>query len=179
MKNAAKYLVAGSCLVCAIWSLSKHSKTQQCRTLQGRAIDVSASGTCHDAKARLLYTVSERVHRVTSSHRLRNTQCGARIQMHWDGSIHQLVDPGRAPAVTTGKQHIRVCLDDDPGIDAVVFVALHELAHIGSGTVGHTAEFWFTFKLLLQIAEREGVYTHHDPTRTVCGEPIGDVPRLS
>ncbi len=99
--------------------------------------------------------------------------------MHWDGSIHQLVDAGRAPAVTTGKRHIRVCLDDAHAtndVDAVVFIVLHELAHIGSGSIGHTDEFWRTFQFLLQVAEKEGVYVAHNPNATVCGERLGDMP---
>jgi hypothetical protein len=175
MRHTIKYIAAATCLTCAAWAVFSHSKTKRCTGPGGKRFDLATEGSCDHT---VLYDVSERVHRVTNSHRLRGTRCGERIRMQWDGTINQLVDHGRAPAVTTGKEQIRVCLDGDPDVDALVFVVLHELAHVGCGEVGHTKAFWQTFHLLLEVAEKEGVYVNHDhdPDALVCGKRIGESP---
>ena len=42
--------------------------------------------------------------------------------------------------------------------NVMMFVALHELAHIMTKSVGHTEEFWNNFKYLLKKAIKIGVY---------------------
>ena len=42
----------------------------------------------------------------------------------------------------------------------LMFVALHELAHMGNGTYGHGVDFWRTFKVVLTEARAAGI---HDP----------------
>ena len=39
-----------------------------------------------------------------------------------------------------------------------MFVAVHELAHIASASIGHTDEFWTNFKFLLEEAEKLNIY---------------------
>ena len=39
-----------------------------------------------------------------------------------------------------------------------MFVAIHELAHVMTKSVGHTEEFWTNMKFLLKIAIKEGIY---------------------
>jgi hypothetical protein len=43
----------------------------------------------------------------------------------------------------------------------IMFVALHELAHIGNVTWGHEADYWETFKFVLHEAKLAGL---HEPT---------------
>jgi hypothetical protein len=47
-------------------------------------------------------------------------------------------------------------------INTMTFVALHELAHIATTTVGHTEEFWDNFRWLLDEAINIGVYIKQD-----------------
>lgn len=42
----------------------------------------------------------------------------------------------------------------------LVFVALHELTHVGSPSIGHGPEFWENFKYVLERAREFGI---HDP----------------
>lgn len=69
----------------------------------------------------------------------------------------------------------KVLIDDN----TLMFVAIHELAHIASESVGHTDEFWANFKFLLQEAEKIGIYAPVDyknnPQR-YCGMVIDDNP---
>lgn len=60
-------------------------------------------------------------------------------------------------------------------IDILVFVALHEVAHMGNQTWGHDDKFWQTFKFLLNEAKLAGVHNPKDyALRPVvyCGLPI-------
>jgi hypothetical protein len=59
------------------------------------------------------------------------------------------------------------------------FVALHELAHVMTTSIGHTKEFWDNFKFLLKHAIKEGYYIYHpyhSSPKKYCGTYISDTP---
>jgi hypothetical protein len=64
--------------------------------------------------------------------------------------------------------------------NVLMFVALHEMAHMVTPTIGHDAQFWNNFGWLLEQAETLGVYT---PTNfrehpvAYCGVKITDMPQ--
>ena len=62
----------------------------------------------------------------------------------------------------------------------IMFVALHEMSHIGTKSIGHTKEFWNHFAWLLERAETLGVYKYQDfaahPVE-YCGVHITDSPK--
>ena len=64
-------------------------------------------------------------------------------------------------------------------LNTLTFVALHELSHIMTESVGHKQEFWQNFKFLLENAKASGVYDPVDykknPTE-YCGMKINDNP---
>jgi len=53
-------------------------------------------------------------------------------------------------------------IDNLIDINTLTFVALHELAHVATKSVGHTPEFWANFKFLLIQAEKINIYTPID-----------------
>ena len=63
--------------------------------------------------------------------------------------------------------------------DIVCFVAIHEMGHMITKTIGHGPDFWNNFAWLLQEAERIEVYKHRDfrahPV-SYCGMKITDQP---
>ena len=63
--------------------------------------------------------------------------------------------------------------------NTLTFVALHELAHIATKSIGHKDEFWNNFKFLLGEASKIGIYKQVDykkkPAR-YCGTDINDNP---
>ena len=64
-------------------------------------------------------------------------------------------------------------------INTLTYVALHELAHVCSESIGHTPEFWDNFKFLLIEAEKLGYYKPVDYKKNpgkYCGMPITDNP---
>lgn len=89
-------------------------------------------------------------------------------------------------SVNKGEK-VHFCLRQRQGGDeslvnenVMVFVALHEMAHMITDSVGHEAEFWNNFGWLLKEAEKIGAYQYQDfkahPVR-YCGTNITDQPR--
>jgi hypothetical protein len=84
-------------------------------------------------------------------------------------------------------QRVVVCLRDKtkppqyPLIDknTVMFVVLHEMAHLMTETIGHTQEFWTNFKRILGDAVQLGIYTPVNYAQNpvpYCGMTISDSP---
>jgi hypothetical protein len=61
----------------------------------------------------------------------------------------------------------------------LTFVAIHELSHVATKSIGHKSDFWENFKFLLENAKEAGI---HDPSdykqnpREYCGMKIHDNP---
>lgn len=83
-------------------------------------------------------------------------------------------------------EKIALCLDKEKNgngglIDdnTLIFVAIHEISHIATKTIGHNDEFWRNFKFLLEEASKIGIYKPVDykknPKR-YCGIKIKDSP---
>lgn len=63
--------------------------------------------------------------------------------------------------------------------NTLMFVALHELSHIATKSVGHTTEFWENFKFLIQNAEKINIYkpqNYKEKPQKYCGMTISDSP---
>jgi hypothetical protein len=64
-------------------------------------------------------------------------------------------------------------------INTLTFVALHELSHIMTESIGHKQEFWQNFKFLLENAKEAGIYNPVDYKKNpkeYCGMTINDNP---
>jgi hypothetical protein len=64
-------------------------------------------------------------------------------------------------------------------INTLTYVAIHELAHICTISIGHTPEFWENFKFLLVQAKAAGLYNpvdYKNKPGEYCGMPIIDNP---
>ena len=64
-------------------------------------------------------------------------------------------------------------------INTLTFVALHELTHIMTESIGHKQDFWENFKFLLQNAKASGIYNPIDYKKSpqqYCGMTINDNP---
>lgn len=76
---------------------------------------------------------------------------------------------------TTTKKDGGTMIDEN----TLTFVALHELAHIMTKSIGHTDEFWSNFKFLLKGAQQCGEYNPVDykkKPQKYCGMKITDNP---
>lgn len=69
--------------------------------------------------------------------------------------------------------------DDLIDIHTLTFVALHELSHLLTESIGHKQDFWQNFKFILNEAKKAHIYNPIDykkrPT-TYCGMKIADNP---
>ena len=72
--------------------------------------------------------------------------------------------------------------DEDESIvdeNTLTFVAIHELAHIMTKSVGHTPEFWSNFKRLLKEAVEQNLYVKENYSsnpKEYCGIKVSDSP---
>lgn len=63
--------------------------------------------------------------------------------------------------------------------NTIMFVILHEMAHLMTTTVGHTPEFWTNFRRILHDGVQVGIYkaVNYSKTPTLyCGMTITDSP---
>ena len=61
----------------------------------------------------------------------------------------------------------------------LMFVAIHELSHIATKSIGHKSEFWDNFKFLLENAKESGIHEPLDyksSPQEYCGMKISDNP---
>jgi hypothetical protein len=105
-------------------------------------------------------------------------------------------DPERFTEATPDAEHtsysvnkgekVHLCLRQREGPDeslmdenVMVFVALHEMAHVVTPTIGHGPDFWNNFAWLLKQAEEQEIYHYQDfkahPV-SYCGMNITDSP---
>ena len=71
--------------------------------------------------------------------------------------------------------------DNDHLIDesTLTFVAIHELSHVMTKSIGHKSEFWSNFKFLLECAKEAGIHNPVDSKKEpqqYCGMKIHDNP---
>ena len=71
--------------------------------------------------------------------------------------------------------------DDNTLIDehTLTFVAIHELSHISTKTIGHKSEFWENFQFLLKCAKEAGIHNpvnYKNTPKDYCGMKITDNP---
>jgi hypothetical protein len=71
--------------------------------------------------------------------------------------------------------------DNDHLIDesTLTFVAIHELSHVMTKSIGHKSEFWSNFKFLLECAKEAGIHSPVDykkEPQQYCGMKIHDNP---
>tara|TARA_B100001093_G_C26655479_1_gene939436 strand:+ start:200 stop:802 length:603 start_codon:yes stop_codon:yes gene_type:complete len=82
-------------------------------------------------------------------------------------------------------EKIVFCLREKDGSDKLIdlntlmFVAIHELAHLMTKSIGHTPEFWDNMRFLLKIGIDIGVYKYQNfisKPVSYCGMTITDTP---
>ena len=84
---------------------------------------------------------------------------------------------------TLNKEKIVMCLrnkdDEFVKMNELMFVAIHEMAHIGTKSIQHTVEFWNNFKFILKEAEKLKLWSYVDYSKfpqDYCGIQINSLP---
>lgn len=103
-------------------------------------------------------------------------------------SISETLPTSKLTAYSENKgEKIALCLNknkkkgEDELIDlnTLTFVALHELSHIMTKSIGHKKEFWENFKFLLENAKASNIYQPIDYNKNpskYCGMTLNDNP---
>ena len=110
-----------------------------------------------------------------------------RFQANPDRILESTPDAEHTSYSVNKGEKVHLCLRQRQGGDeslvnenVMVFVALHEMAHMITDSIGHPPEFWNNFGWLLKEAESIGAYQYQDfkahPVR-YCGTNITDQPR--
>ena len=82
-------------------------------------------------------------------------------------------------------EKLAFCLNNEKGgnklidMNTLMYVALHEISHIASKSIGHTDEFWQNFKFFIEQANTINIYKPVDYKKTpakYCGMDITDNP---
>ena len=100
--------------------------------------------------------------------------------------IYETLPTSEYTAYSENKgEKLAFCLDTEKNsgvlidINTLTYVALHELSHVASKSIGHTDEFWENFKFLITEAKKIHIYSPIDykkePAR-YCGMNITDNP---
>ena len=90
--------------------------------------------------------------------------------------------PGYTSYSINKGEKIVLCLrnrDKSMDINTMMFVVLHEFAHLATESIGHTEEFWDNFKWILEESINIGIYTRQDfQNKSVdyCGIKITSTP---
>ena len=102
-------------------------------------------------------------------------------------SISETLPTSQYTAYSENKgEKLAFCLNDNKSLksgliddNTLIFVAIHELSHIATESVGHGDDFWKNFKFLLEIAKEINVYTpvdYRESPKNYCGMIISDNP---
>jgi hypothetical protein len=110
-----------------------------------------------------------------------------RIRERWNGKLYETAEEDHpeetlAYSVDKGKS-IHICVLDTNGnvaeTNAMLFVAIHELAHVAEIKWGHGPSFFKTMQYLLEVADALGIYTYQDHATnhvSLCGRKLGHNP---
>jgi hypothetical protein len=110
-----------------------------------------------------------------------------RFEVNPDRILESTPDAEHTSYSVNKGEKVHLCLRQRQGGDeslvnenVMVFVSLHEMAHMITDSIGHEPEFWNNFGWLLKEAEAIGAYQYQDfkahPVR-YCGTNITDQPR--
>ena len=101
--------------------------------------------------------------------------------------IYETLPTSEYTAYSENKgEKLAFCLDTEKNsngklidINTLMYVALHELSHVASKSIGHTDEFWNNFKFLITESKEIGIYKpidYKNNNTQYCGMTITDNP---
>jgi hypothetical protein len=142
-----------------------------------------------EKSANLLATASDRMHKLVKYmySKYPNQEDVQRLYSNFNPSkIVETLPTSEYTAYSENKgSKIAFCLRKHKNeynlidINTLSFVAIHELSHLMTKSVGHETDFWNNFKFLLKCAVEIGIYNpvdySNDP-QPYCGMEIDDNP---
>jgi WLM domain len=149
--------------------------------------DTDRRQTSADMLAEAAVRMQTLVDHLSNSEKYGNDEVVVRLSYNFDPrQITEILPDSDHVAFSENKTKMSFCLtekkeDDSPYVDmnTLMFVCLHEMAHLCTASIGHRTEFWDNFKFLLREAETIGIYKPQDYRETpqeYCGMDITSSP---
>jgi hypothetical protein len=167
--------------------IQKLNKKTVKSTVDNREYEVRDLPDSLDA-ANILANISDKLTRLVEQVVSKNPEKEGIQQLKRNFNSRNIIEntPGgkyTAYSVNKGEQ-LALCLrgaKDDTFIELnlIIFVAIHEIAHVMTDEVGHTKKFWDNMKYLLEEGEKIGIYTPEDYSKKpkmYCGLEINSSP---
>jgi WLM domain len=139
--------------------------------------------------ANLLATVSNRMNKLVqyTYSKYPNQEDVQRLYQNFNpNKIVETLPTSEYTAYSENKgQKLALCLRKNKeqykliDINTLTFVAIHELSHLMTKSIGHGDEFWNHFKFLLKCAVEIGIYNpvdYSNEPQSYCGMEIDDNP---
>ena len=137
----------------------------------------------------MLATIRNKLQKLVDSMKLKYPNDESVIRMNKKFNADNISESGKSSQYTSYSvnkgEKIVFCIrqkDENESfvdLNTITFVAIHELAHIMTKSVGHTEEFWKNFKLLLEESIIIDVYTkekYSQNPKEYCGIKVTDSP---
>jgi hypothetical protein len=142
-----------------------------------------AANKLADIKNKLLHLIDDFQYELLSQESEADVK---RLKQKFKATISENAPGGQYTSYTVNKgEHIYMCIrerdEDNRLIDdnVLMFVALHELAHVMTKSIGHKQDFKENFRMLLKFAQKRGYYTYqpyHVKPAKYCGTKISTLP---
>jgi hypothetical protein len=142
-----------------------------------------AANKLADIKGKLLRLIDDFQYELLSKESKEDIQ---RMKHKFKAILSENAPGGRYTSYTVNKgEHIYMCIrereDNNTLIDdnILMFVALHELAHVMTKSIGHQRDFKENFRMLLKLAQKRGYYKYHPyhiKPQKYCGTRITTLP---
>tara|TARA_B100001248_G_C27291640_1_gene412748 strand:- start:319 stop:897 length:579 start_codon:yes stop_codon:yes gene_type:complete len=138
--------------------------------------------------ADMLANISERLSRLVEYVYMNHNDREGVDQLKQNFNTNNIIENtsgGQYTAYSVNKgEELAICLrnaktNDFIDINLVIFVSIHELAHVMTDEVGHTPKFWDNMRFLLEKGEKINIYKPEDYSKNpqiYCGQTINSTP---
>ena len=131
--------------------------------VSGKSFTVK-KGKTQNESAQLLSEIDSRVIKIIARTTRKNQELGNLLNQKYS---HKIISQGRSDSETSytiSKKKMVFCLESKKTkqlheINLMMYVVLHELAHLGTLSVGHGQEFKDNFSILLNVAQELKLYS--------------------
>jgi hypothetical protein len=121
------------------------------------------------SKADLIHVIDERIKQLIKHIQIKHPNHKVTLNCNrYKGVVHEAEPELDTTTYTINKSDIFMCLSSRDGrneiydTNTLMYVMIHELAHIFNDTIGHTETFNETFIFLLQNAIEINIYSYVD-----------------
>jgi hypothetical protein len=183
--------IFGVILVCIVMYLKKGDLQLKCiiSDVNGNTFCVRDRTKVNDA-VNLLAKITDNASRLVEflKNKYPDKGCVQRLVNGFNPEkIKETLPNSKHTAYTENKKDMYFCLnvkknqEESELIDehTLMFVTIHEMAHISCKSIGHKSEFWEIFRFLLDEAKQAGIHDPVDYSKTpkeYCSQKINDNP---